>query len=217
MEALLALVASKGGALLLAGIAGPFAPVIASFLTKSRLTVYLCLACAAAGGIGGWYVTLQFWRADERAAVLAVQAFKDVKFHTVTKVERVVTTKLKVIHERGKEVIRYVDRVISPKVEAACPGGLPVGFVRLHDAAAANEPGLLSGGPSGSDERPSGVTLARAGGVVSENYEEYNACRAQVVYWNRFYDCLRTSGSTDAADRCVDGVPPTLLDKLKNR
>ncbi|MFD0321969.1 hypothetical protein [Lysobacter gummosus] len=91
-------------------------------------------------------------------------------------------------------VVRYVDRVqvvranaqiitkeipiyVTPTADAACT--VPVGFVRLHDAAAANQP---TGPSTGNPDAPAvGVALSDVAGVVADNYAACHANAEQVI------------------------------------
>ena len=91
-------------------------------------------------------------------------------------------------------VVRYVDRVqvvrgnaqiitkeipihVTPTANAACT--VPAGFVRLHDAAAANEPTGPS--PGNPDAPAAGVALSDVAGAVADNYAACHANAAQVI------------------------------------
>lgn len=91
--------------------------------------------------------------------------------HFVTKFvdrERVVR---QVIHDIQREAPRYV----TPSTDAAYP--LPVGFVRLHDAAAA---AALPGPPGPADAQASTVKASDAATVIADNYGTCHAIRAQL-------------------------------------
>lgn len=81
--------------------------------------------------------------------------------HFITKYvdrERVVR---EVIHDIQREAPKYV----TPSTDAAFP--LPVGFVRLHDAAAA---AVLPGPPGATDAQASPVAASYAATVIAGNY-----------------------------------------------
>ncbi|ALN92514.1 hypothetical protein [Lysobacter gummosus] len=99
---------------------------------------------------------------------------------------------LALAHERV--VVRYVDRVqvvranaqiitkeipiyVTPTADAACT--VPVGFVRLHDAAAANQPTTPSTG--NPDAPAAGVALSDVAGAVADNYATCHANAEQVI------------------------------------
>ena len=82
--------------------------------------------------------------------------------------ERVVR---QIIHDIQRETPRYV----TPDTDAAFP--LPVGFVRLHDAAAAAD---LPGPPGPLDAQASAVTASDAALVIAGNYGTCHAIREQL-------------------------------------
>ncbi len=90
--------------------------------------------------------------------------------------------------ERRQVVVRYVTRTliekvpvyVSPEVDRRYP--LPVGLVRLHDAAARGEAEIP--GPAGEpDDAPSDVTPSALAQTLIGNYGDYYACREQVRGW----------------------------------
>lgn len=190
---------------LIAAIAGPAVPgLIGSFFTN-RFGVYLALGAAVAGFAGGVYVTKKFWDASELTAVNQAMAQQQVRFKTVIQVEQVIQDRIIRVREQGKEVIREIPKIITVEVEKACPGGVPDGFARVHDAAAANRPA----GPAAlTDADPTGITLAETGQTIAGNYEQYHVCRQQVIGWNLFYGCLRSARDQAGIDQCIASGGP---------
>ncbi|WP_293028560.1 hypothetical protein [Pandoraea sp.] len=81
---------------------------------------------------------------------------------------RVVTRYVDRVHtvrERGHTIVKEIPVYVSRKADTACP--VPAGFVRLHDAAAANVP---VGDPRGADAAASGLALSAVAGTVADNY-----------------------------------------------
>lgn len=83
--------------------------------------------------------------------------------------------------------IRYVTRTLVEKVnvyvtpEADRNCILPVGFVRLHDAAAAGEGGALPEPAGESYDAPSGVACSAAAETIVGNYGDYTAVAGQLT------------------------------------
>jgi hypothetical protein len=98
--------------------------------------------------------------------------------------ERVVR---QVIHTIQRETPRYV----TPHTDAAFP--LPVGFVRLHDAAAA---AVLPGPPGPADAQASGVTASDAARLIVGNY---GTCHDAIAQLNALIDRLQTPPYRGAA------------------
>lgn len=185
---------------LIGAIAAPAVPALLGGFLTNRTTLWIALAAALAGAAGGVYVTKKFWDASEKAAVVAQANQQEVRFRTVIKVEKVVQERIRVVRQRGEEVIREVPVYITQAAEQACPGGVPDGFVRVHDAAARNQP---AGSPAVTDPHPSGIGVAAVGQTVAVNYREYHTCREQVIGWNLFYGCLRSAQDPGDVDRCI--------------
>lgn len=98
--------------------------------------------------------------------------------------ERVVR---QVIHDIQREAPRYV----TPSTDAAYP--LPVGFVRLHDAAAA---AVLPGPPGTADAQASTVKASDAAGVIADNY---GTCHDAINQLNTLIDRLQAPPYNGAA------------------
>jgi len=92
-----------------------------------------------------------------------------------------------VIHDIQRETPRYV----TPSTDAAYP--LPVGFVRLHDAAAAAH---LPGPPGPADAQASGVKASDAALVIADNY---GTCLDVIAQLNALIDRLQAPPYRGAA------------------
>jgi hypothetical protein len=80
------------------------------------------------------------------------------------------------IRTRTETLTREVPRYVTPADDAA--GRINVGFVRLHDAAAAG----VDLGPAGpADAAPSGVALSAVARTVAGNYGTCLGWRQQVI------------------------------------
>lgn len=100
--------------------------------------------------------------------------------------------------------IRYVTRTIVEKVpeyvtaEADRTCVLPVGFVRVHDAAAAGEGDALPEPAGQSNDAPSGVACSAAAVTIAGNYGDYAVVAAQLTdlqQWVRDQQALSASPS----------------------
>lgn len=88
--------------------------------------------------------------------------------------------------------IRYITRTIVQEIpvyvtqqsDDRCT--VPVGFVRLHDAAAAGTPAVPLGAGEFADT-PSGLELSSVASTVVGNYGESNVWREQVLGWQAWY------------------------------
>lgn len=83
----------------------------------------------------------------------------------------------RVIQGRTQTIIKQVPVYVSEAADRACT--VPVGFVRLHDAAAAALPAPEPAGAA--DAAGSGVALSAVAAVTAENYGACNANASQLT------------------------------------
>lgn len=149
-------------------------------------------ALMAAAGATSW-VTDRYHAAVKRgdAAVAEAASLRmqidntNSSIVTVTEyVDRVQTIRVK-----GDTIIKEVPRYVTVQADAACT--VPVGFVRLHDAAATG--GVLDPGAGDSDAAPSGVALSAVGSTVAGNY---TASHANAEQLSALQATLRAQGVT---------------------
>ncbi|QRQ88513.1 hypothetical protein [Cupriavidus oxalaticus] len=159
-------------------------------------TLALVLAALAAlltaAGAASW-VTHRYHAAVKRADDAVAEAASlrmqidntDSSIVTVTEyVDRVQTIRVK-----GDTIIKEVPRYVTVQADAACT--VPVGFVRLHDAAATGD--VLDSDPGDSDAAPSGVALSAVGSTVAANYTVNNETAQQL---SALQATLRAQGVT---------------------
>lgn len=105
--------------------------------------------------------------------------------------ERIVTRfvdRVRVVHERGATLTKEIPVYVTAQADAAC--SIPVGFVRVHDAAASNE----LPGPAGiTDAQPSGLALSAVAGTVVDNYA---TCHAVIEQLNALQGWVRANQAT---------------------
>ncbi|VVE67894.1 hypothetical protein PCA31118_02696 [Pandoraea captiosa] len=130
--------------------------------------------------------SVQQFRLDaaQRRASAAEQEAKQLKVNLNDARENpVVITqyvdRVREVRVKGNTIIQKVPVYVTAQADAACT--VPVGFVRLHDTAAAN---TALDDPSDSDARPSGVALSAVAATVADNYTAYHELVAR-------YDALR--------------------------
>ena len=127
-------------------------------------------------------------QAKQFAALFEASAAKlDVKIITQY-VDRV-----RVIHDTTHILQREIPSYVTPATDRAFP--LPVGFVRLHDAAAT---GIVPGPAGAADATASDVTASQAADVIVSNYGTCLEIRAQL---NAVLDRLDTSSTDSNASR----------------
>lgn len=95
---------------------------------------------------------------------------------------------------KARARIVYVTRTLKTEIPVVIPPTvdlryrLPVGLVRIHDAAAAGLelPGVPSP-PSERDDEPSPVAPSDLAGAIVDNYGAYHSCAAQLISWQDWY------------------------------
>ncbi|APC68790.1 hypothetical protein [Ralstonia pseudosolanacearum] len=157
----------------------------------NRAFAVLCVLAAVAG-LGVWLAhsyAAAVDRADtaEKAAADLRTQLKGAQGSTVTVtqyVDRVQTIRLK-----GDTIIKEIPRYVPIQADASCV--VPRGFVRLHDAAAADA--VPDPGAGDADAAPSGVALSAVAGTVADNYTDSHANSAQLTALQQL---LRDQGVT---------------------
>jgi hypothetical protein len=120
-------------------------------------------------------ITLAQSRAD---AATAVQRDLAGQLAAAKASERIVTRyvdRVRVVHERGATLTKEIPVYVTAQADAAC--SVPVGFVRVHDAAAAND---LPGPAGAADAQPSGLALSTVAGILVDNYATCHAATEQL-------------------------------------
>lgn len=113
-----------------------------------------------------------------REDVAVAQAHTEVVYRTVT-----------------KEVPVYVTRTqFEERVVAA--GGLPAGFVWLHNQAASGSTAPLP--PSTSPDAPTGLGMSDLAGVIAGNYAVCEDLRARDAAWTAWYERLLAEWPTSS-------------------
>lgn len=105
------------------------------------------------------------WDAANTKQELQVSVVKQRQSEATVKVVTQYVDRIKVVHDRGETITKEVPIYVTKEADNHCV--LPVGFVRLHDAAAR---GVLPDPAGSADATPSGIALSSATGTVTENY-----------------------------------------------
>lgn len=145
-----------------------------------RSLIFMLLLIGAIGG----YVAIQshrVHRAEDTArsakgqihALQAELAAERLKERVVTRyVDRV-----RIVRERGATITREIPVYVTAQADARCD--VPAGFVRVHDAAAHNQP---LGEPAGNPDAPAaGITLSAVAETVADNYGTCHEIREQLI------------------------------------
>lgn len=105
---------------------------------------------------------------------------------------RVVTEyvdRVQIVRERGDTITKEVPVYVTPTADAAC--AVPVGFVHIHDAAAA---GIAPTGTAGDPDAPAaGVALSVVAETTAANYGQYHAAGEQVTALQQLVTQLHTA------------------------
>lgn len=122
---------------------------------------------------------------NERDTALQERDAARRNVQVVTKyVDRVQT-----VYVAGATITKEIPIYVTPKADAACT--IPAGFVRIHDAAAANvAPNAAAGDP---DAPAAGLTLSAVADTVAGNYTTCNVIREQVIGLQDYIDSLPES------------------------
>lgn len=132
--------------------------------------ILLGVALLAALGAYVWFTGHRIDAAEQRATVAeasATAARADLAANKAS--ERIVTRyvdRVQVVRERGATIVQKVPVYVTAQADAQCT--LPLGFVRLHDAAAASA--TLPDTAGAADAQPSGLALSTASRVIVGNY-----------------------------------------------
>jgi len=154
--------------------------------------VAIVVLLALAAGLA-WWATDSYNTAVDRAdqaedAARNLRAqLKNAKGATVTVTQYV--DRVQTIREKGDTIIKEVTRYVPVQADVACV--VPVGFVRLHDAAAAGT--VPNPGAGDADAAPSGVALSAITGTVAGNYTDSHANSEQL---STLQQALRDQGVT---------------------
>ncbi len=140
------------------------------------------------GGVVFYFGSLWYWGNHQAGKVQAewdesvkrgnkvVKVLKEKQVQIVKVVEIKYKDKIKVIHEKGKTIIREI-----PKFIPADTCELPGGFRLLHDAAATGSEPDATGLPDAAT-----VPVRTAAETISKNYETCHATAARLVSLQEF-------------------------------
>ena len=118
-------------------------------------------------------------KADLASVQAALQAAQQQPAIITRYVDRV-----QVVREAARVITKEIPVYVTPAADAACP--VTVGFVRIHDAAAA---GRAPQPPAGDPDAPAaGVALSAVADTVAGNYETCNAIRDQLTSLQEWVD-----------------------------
>ncbi|MCD9124030.1 hypothetical protein [Cupriavidus sp. UGS-1] len=156
------------------------------------LALFLAVVLVVLGiaGTGAW-LTDRYKDANKRAAdaertVASLRSQLDSAEGSVITVTKYVD-RVRTVEVKGATIIKEIPRYVPAQADAACT--VPVGFVRLHDAAAAGA--VLGHDPGSVDAAPSGVALSAVAETVAGNYTDSHANAEQMT---SLQEALRKQG-----------------------
>ncbi|UII65660.1 hypothetical protein [Xanthomonas translucens] len=143
------------------------------------LIVILVLLAAISGGAIWQEQRVSTAQKERDAAQDALSSAQSVAVSekVTTKVVTQYVDRVQVVREVGATITREVPVYVTEKADAACP--VPVGFVRLHDAAAEGRvPDPTAEDPDAPAE---GVALSAVADTVSGNYTACHENAEQLI------------------------------------
>ncbi|MCY1649057.1 hypothetical protein OVA11_18955 [Caulobacter sp. SL161] len=165
---------------------------IGKALTRSKIGRALLFALVAVLTIGGVY---QFGRQAGVSAERSAQADRMAKASKIADevrakagvitqdIRRDVAVKTVEIRWRTKTLKEEVPIYVPFEVDRTF--SVPVGFVRMHDAAALGS--TLPRSPGGPVEAPSGVALYTVADTVVDNYGACHVLEVEALAWREWY------------------------------
>lgn len=121
------------------------------------------------------------------AAARAKVAKREVRSETITtKARKDLAAERGRIQTVTRTIVQKVPVYVTPAADDRCV--VPLGFVRLHDAAASGSAAGLSRTAGGPLDAPSGLPLSAVGATVVENYGVAFDWRAEALSWRDWYD-----------------------------
>lgn len=123
-------------------------------------------------------------QADAKAARQVVARTQAAAVVTET-VGRATETRREAVRTEYRTIIERIPVYVTQEADRAVD--VPVGFVRLHDAAAQGSAAALPDSPREPADAPSGVALSTVAGTVASNYGQCLDWREQVIGWQRWY------------------------------
>ena len=142
------------------------------------LTAYIALGCLLAGFAGGWQVQQWRWDASIKEALETRYTAYVTRDRVKERIVKEYVDRVQIQEITTKELIHAAQDVPS----GTCPS-VPVGFVELHDAAAAARASVPA---RVADAAPSGVTPAAVAATVAENYGTYRIVADRLIGLQRY-------------------------------
>lgn len=160
-------------------------------ITRTVIAIALAVCLSGVSGLAGWKVRdadyQRHLKADARAALEASEGARATEAKnekTATDIGRQVEEAKTEIQIVTRTLIKEVPIHVTAQADAHCV--VPLGFVRLHDAAATGGP-APSYASGESPDQASGVELSGVVSSVTDNYGYTRELEAQVISWQEWY------------------------------
>lgn len=136
----------------------------------------IAVACLLAGSFGTWRV--MSWREQAHQTQVLIKTVKQIEYRDRIShdVETKYITVVQKVRDNSARQIEDIPTHVTPQADADCP--VPLGFVRVFNAATG---GSVPDAASGPDGAPSGVALSEVAKASVENAGEYDATSAQLT------------------------------------
>ncbi|MBJ9626042.1 hypothetical protein KTD17_18400 [Burkholderia multivorans] len=140
------------------------------------MTISTRLFVAGAIALAGAAAVIAIQHARLISAGQRVEALERDAARRDVKVVTQYVDRVQVVREKGDTIVKEVPVYVDREADRACV--VPVGFVRVHDAAAANVP---VGDPGSADAAAAGVTLSAVAATVAGNYTTCHENAEQLI------------------------------------
>ncbi len=166
------------------------APAVQVFAGAFAGLALLCLADAR-GHARGVVAERGRWEARLRADQAQAAKVAEVQAVAGATVGAAVAERQAEIRILRQTLIREVPRYVTVEADARC--AVPVGFVRLHDAAAAGVPTVADTAGQPADA-PSGLALSAVAETVADNYGACHADAEALRGWQAWWRAVSEAG-----------------------
>lgn len=174
---------------------------------RFAISILIALACTITGGVVGWKLRDRDYQAhlkqdaqQETLAVQTVRAIEGAADRITNETREAIAKKAAereiVTRTITKEIPPYVTKtVFTERIDAG--GGLPAGFVWVHNQAASGSTAPL---PPGVDpDAPTGIGMPELADTLVHNYGECHAVREEAQGWRDWYVQLKKGWPTGAS------------------
>lgn len=164
-------------------------------INRTVIAIALAIFLSSVSGLVGWKLRdadyQRHLKADARAALKASEGARATEAkneETATDIGRQVEEAKTEVQIVTRTLIKEIPIHVTAQADAHCV--VPLGFVRLHDAAATGDP-APSYATGESPDQASGTDLSTVAGTVIDNYGYTRELEAQVNGWIDWYERVK--------------------------